>query len=159
LVNPAFQIPLSPDLTVNVQYTHRLKQDPATTSKALARNDFAVNPALSWPTISFPWMCRIIGWLNRDKTNTGSSSRQQFKYCTGVELKFGAWYLPLDQTGKGSQRVEGYGDFSILIPLAGLQFASGVLPHVTADDYTKSRIRIKYSDAVNAANNYARTKT
>lgn len=158
LVNPIFQMPLSPDLVFDVQYTHRIRQNPGTTKKPLARNDFAANPALSWSSISLPWTCHFMHWLNGDPATDDTSSALQFKYCTGVELNFGTWYLPLDLTSNGTQRVEGYGDLSILIPLAGFKFASGILPHVTPGDYTNSRIRIKYSDSVNAPSNYVRSK-
>jgi hypothetical protein len=58
-----------------------------------------------------------------------------------------------------SQRVEGYGDISILVPFTDFAVASKQLTYVTGGgDSTKFQLRITFVDAVNAANNYARTK-
>ena len=158
LVNWVIQVPLPPDLTINAQYTHRINQDPDTTKKPLARNDFSLNPSIAWTSISLPWTCKVFNWLNRDKSKPLAPTTQ-YVYCAGLEMDLGMWYLPLDLTSRGSQRVEGYGDISILIPLSSLAFGKGVLPYLTSGDYTKSRIRVKYADSVNAANNYVRSKT
>jgi len=134
---------------------NRVRQDLAAGAKPLATNDFSLNPSLSWTSISLPWMCKVVNWMSGAK---GASAANQYTGCLGVEADLGTWYLPLDLTSKGNQRVEGYGDVSILIPLSSLKFASGILPYVTSNDPAKSRIRIKYSDTVNAANNYIRSK-
>jgi hypothetical protein len=158
LMNWAIQVPLPPDATINAQYTDRINQDPATTKKPLAGNDFSLNPSIAWTSISLPWTCKVFNWLNRDKSKPLTPATQ-YVYCAGLEMDLGMWYLPLDLTSKGSQRAEGYGDISILIPLSSLAFGKGVLPYLTSGDYAKSRIRVKYSDSVNAANNYARSRT
>jgi len=158
VLQPAIQVPLPPDFTMNAQYTNRLRQDPTVTTR-LAANDFTVNPSIAWTAISFPWTCRIFGWLNGDKTTAATPATDQYKYCAGVEFDIGLWYLPLDLTGKGSQRVEGYGDVSFLIPLSSLSFARSLTPYLTSGDSAKSRIRVKYSDTVNATNNYVRAKS
>jgi hypothetical protein len=64
--------------------------------------------------------------------------------------------LPLDKTKSGSQQVEGYGDVSILIPLSNLNFEKFKL--VEKDSLLNSQLRVKYSDSVNPANNYARSR-
>lgn len=147
VISPAIQAPLPPEFTLNQQYTNRIRQ--ASTSKPLATDDYSLNPSLSWSSISFPWPC---------PSSAKKTAAPQYQYCFGVEMNLGLWYLPLDLTGKGSQRVEGYGDISILIPLSSLSFAKGIFPYVTSGDYSKSRIRVKYSDSVSVANNFIRTR-
>jgi hypothetical protein len=160
--NSVFQAPLPPDLTVNNQYTHRINQNITPTSKALAINDYSLNPVISWSSIHFPWACKVFGWLNiTQKGQTGKAgepAKSASQYCLGTELNLGTYYLPLDLTPAGNQRVEGYGDVSILIPLSGLSFASKIFPYLTTNDPAKSQIRIKYSDSVTPTNNYARSK-
>jgi hypothetical protein len=52
-----------------------------------------------------------------------------------------------------------YGDVSILVPLSDMAFASSFLTYATkGQNPAKFQVRIKYSDSVNAANNYARAK-
>jgi len=153
LNNRVISVPLPPDLNLINQYTHRINQLVAAKSKPLAVNDFSVNPSLSWKSITVPATCRAIAWLNRagDKADMKG-------YCLGTELNLGLWYLPLDLTASKSQRAEGYGDVSILVPLLGFSFAKGLFPYITSNDPSKMQIRIKYEDSVNAANNYARTR-
>jgi hypothetical protein len=158
LMGGAIQMPLPPDITLSVQYTDRIRQDPLAVPKPLQQNDFSANPSISWTSMSFPWTCRLFGWLNGDKANAKERPADQFKYCVGAELDLGMWYLPIDLTSKGTQRVEGYGDISFLVPLASLNFVKGLAPHLTTGDSAKSRIRIKYSDSVNIANGYVRTR-
>ena len=129
----------------------------------LSVNDYSLNPALSWSTISFPFTCRLLFWEKKPQKKPSSldaaaAVSPQASTCLGTELDLGLWYLPLDLTSAGSQRVEGYGDISILIPLADFSIASKELTYVTAKDPTKFQVRIKYADSVNAANNYARSK-
>ena len=146
--NSVIAAPLPPDLTVVNQYTHRINQLAAPKSPLLSVNDYSLNPAFSWQSITFPPTCKLFNWLNRSKGG----------YCLGTEVNLGVWYLPLDLTASKSQRVEGYGDASILLPLAGFSFASKIFPYITSSDPSKVQIRIKYADSVNAANNYARSR-
>jgi hypothetical protein len=155
--NPVFQAPLPPDITVDNQYTHRIRQNITTTTKLLATDDYSLNPYTSWSSIKLPWSCSIFSWLNGIGKQAGKV-RVASQYCAGVEADLGMYYMPLDLTASKSQRVEGYGDASLLIPLAGLSFASKIFPYLTTNDPAKSQIRIKYSDAVNASNNYTRSK-
>jgi hypothetical protein len=165
LYNRVFQAPLPPDLTIDNQYTHRINQEVTSTSKTLAVDDYSLKPYLSWSSIRFPWACTVFGWLNisekgkaADPAEPGASVKPASQYCLGVEMDLGTYYLPLDLTPAKSQRVEGYGDISILIPLSGLSFAQKVFPYLTTGDPAKSQIRIKYADSVNPANNYARAR-
>jgi hypothetical protein len=66
------------------------------------------------------------------------------------------WHLPLDKTKSGSQRAEGYGDISVLIPLSDIPIK--LLNYLASGNSANSQLRVKYSDDVNASNNYARTK-
>jgi hypothetical protein len=155
--NGVFQAPLPPDLTINNQYTHRINQNITPTSKALAIDDYSLNPLASWSSIRFPWACKLFGWL-KITAKPADPGKPGTQYCLGTEIDLGTYYLPLDLTAANNQRVEGYGDVSILIPLSGLSFASKIFPYLTSGDPAKSQIRIKYADSVNAANNYARSK-
>ncbi len=154
--NAAFQAPLPPDLTVDNQYTNRINQLVIANAKRLATNDYSLNPSMSWRSISFPWACTVFKWL--DHVVNVSPPNPAPQYCLGTELDLGGYYLPLDLTKAGHQQFQGYGDASILIPLSGLSFASRAFPLLTSNDPMKSQIRIKYSDTVTPANNYARSR-
>jgi hypothetical protein len=155
--NLGFEAPLPPDVTVDNQFTHRINQNITPTSKALAVNDYSLNASLSWSSIRFPWACPAFAWLRLTK-KPDDPKNSDTPYCLGTELNVGAYYLPFDLTAYKSQRVEGYGDVSILIPLVRLSFGSKVFPFLTSGDPAKSQIRIKYADTVDAANNYARAR-
>jgi hypothetical protein len=172
----AAPLPFEPSLAI--QYTHRFEQLVTAKTPKLADNDFSVNGSLSWDTISFPFACKILYWQKPGSkpspTNTGVDPKNgspvavvttpaalpvpSATNCLGAEIDLGGWYLPLDHTTKGTQKAEGYGDISILIPLSDFSVASNELLYVTKTDPTKFQIRIKWTDAVNAANNYARTR-
>lgn len=152
LNNKVISAPLPPDLSLVNGYTHRINQLVNAKSKPLAVNDFTVNPSLAWKSISFPLTCRLLERLNNAKAGEMNG------YCVGTELNLGLWYLPLDLTPLKNERAEGYGDVSILIPLAGFKFVSHIFPLIGVDDPTKAQIRIKWEDSVNAANNYTRTR-
>ena len=154
--NPIFDAPLPPDATVNNQYIYRIKQDIAPTLKALATNDYSLNLSLSWASIRFPWACTLLDWIHIRSQNTSTQSNSS--YCLGAELNGGTYYLPLDLTAAKTQRLEGYGDVSILLPLSSLTSFSKFFPFLGSGDPAKSQIRIKYADSVNPANNYARSK-
>jgi hypothetical protein len=163
--NSVFQAPLPPDLTINNQYTHRINQNITATSKALAIDDYSLNPVASWSSIRLPWACKVFGWLDivqkekpADPAKPGEKGTPGSQYCLGIEMDLGTYYLPLDLTAAKNQRVEGYGDISILLPLTGLSFATKIFPYLTSGDPAKSQIRIKYADSVTPANNYARSK-
>ncbi len=150
LHNNIIRAPLPPAIGIANVYTHRIHQLVTAKSPALAVNDYSLNPSVSWSYITFPPSCKLIGWLNKTAATQ--------KSCLGAALDLGLWYLPLDLTPKGSQRAEGYGDASILIPLSAFNFAAGLFPYLTSSDPTKVQIQIKYYDSVNASCNYARTK-
>jgi hypothetical protein len=150
LNNSGVRAPLPPAISIANVYTHRINQLITGKAKALAVNDYSLNPSGSWSLITFPQSCKLIGWLNKEANSTSS--------CLGAAFDLGLWYLPLDLTDKHSQRVEGYGDASILIPLTAFNFASELFPYLTSSDPTKVQIQVKYTDSVNAANNYARAR-
>jgi hypothetical protein len=143
LNNLLFDLPLSPDLTIALPYTHRINQIVGK-SGPLPVNDFAVNPALALKNgVLFP---------NKYCSPNMLSAKQLL--CFGLEADAGMYYLPLQTTTKGSQRAEGYGDVSFLIPLSNFSH----FPFLTLDTSSlASQIRIEYADVVNPANNYART--
>jgi hypothetical protein len=151
--NSVITAPLPPDLTIANQYTHRINQLVTAKTPLLSKNDYSLNPSLSWSAITFPQTCKLFAWLNKPHEISKGG------YCLGIAINLGLWYLPLDLTATKSQRVEGYGDASILIPLAGFSFASKVFPYITSSDPAKVQIQIKYSDSVNAANNYSRSRS
>jgi hypothetical protein len=170
ILNNSFILaPLPPDPSIANQYTHRINQTVTKKTPLLSVNDYSLNPAVSWSTISFPFTCRLLFWEKSPSkkkdpqqkpasADAAAAASPQSPTCLGTELNLGLWYLPLDLTSAGSQRAEGYGDISILIPLSDFSVASKELTYVTAKDPTKFQVRIKYTDSVNAANNYARTK-
>jgi hypothetical protein len=157
--NRFIQAPLPPDVTINNQYTHRINQNVTATTKLLTTDDYSLNPVASWSSIRLPWMCTVFGWMHlTTKVDPKDYKTLASQYCLGLQMDLGTYYLPLDLTAAKNQRVEGYGDVSILIPLSGLSGIFKIFPYLTSGDPAKSQIRIKYADAVNPANNYARSK-
>jgi len=146
LNNSWIAIPRPPELTVNSDYTRRINQLGTAKTPRLAENDFDLNPSVTLaPVYVLPKVC---SWIH-----SKSNSRQ---YCLGIETDIGMWYLPLDKTPKESRRAEGYGDVSLLIPLSDIPFSP--LANLISSNAANFQFRIKYSDSVNSANNYARTR-
>lgn len=160
--NKVIGAPLAPALALAGLYTHRINQLVAAKSPLLAVEDFSLNPSLTWSSISIPVSCKVFAWLDGIGSSSAKAAAKPAtpptKYCVGSTVDLGGWYLPLDHTKAGSQQFEGYGDASILLPLAGFSRFSMLFPYLTAGDAAKTQIQIKYSDSVNAANNYARTR-
>jgi len=159
LNNAFIYAPLPFEPTIAAQYTHRINQLVTKKSPLLSEDDFTLNPAVSWSNISFPFVCKLFN--HQKKTDAAKSKPAPGTpppVCLGTELDLGLWYLPLDLTTSQNQRVDGFGDISILVPLSDFSFASTALTYVTKGDPAKFQVRIKYADTVNAANNYARTK-
>ncbi len=143
LENKLFQIPLSPDISLAFPYTHRINQALSGKAKPLPTDDFSVNPTLALKN----------GVLLPNKYCSPNSAKKLV--CFGLEADLGMYYLPLETTSKGSQRAEGYGDVSFLVPLSDFSH----FPFITLDAQSlASQLRIEYSDAVTPASNYARTK-
>jgi hypothetical protein len=178
LDNRVISAPLPPEPEIDNLYTRRIEQMVTAKTPLLAVNDYALHGSFAWNTISFPFTCKLLVWekpATKTAVNgTGVDKKTDAKVtpvktpaslpapattnCLGTELNLGVWYLPLDLTKRGTQKAEGYGDVSILIPLSDFSVASSELQYVTKGDPMKFQIRIKYSDAVNQANNYARTR-
>jgi hypothetical protein len=135
--------PLPPDLALSATYTHRVAQMVTAKTPRLAGDDSAINPSLAWSSITLPGTKKIFFW-SRDAAGSPASP-----YCLGLQMNLGIWYLPQDLTKSRSQRAEGYGDISILMPLQMLSFASSAFPYFTSSDPAKVQIRIKYADSVN----------
>jgi hypothetical protein len=148
LDNHVVALPLPPDVNLVGVYTYRINQLVTKKSPLLSKNDFTLNPSLSWKSITLPWSCTVLDWVNQYK------GADQGKSCLGTEVDLGGWYLPNDTKVK---TFEPYGDVSILLPLSGLNFASKLFPYITSGDPTKMQIRVKYAESVNAANNYAKS--
>jgi len=134
----------APSVTVAFPYTHRINQVVAPKSSPLPVDDFAVNPSIALTNerlLEFP----------------AKESSKPPPFTTQWEANWGMYYLPLEKTSKGTQRAEGTGDVSILIPLSNFQIFRGM----TLDPKTQTnqmQLRIKWQDSVNATNNYVRTK-
>lgn len=156
LNNSYIAIPYSPELNLAATYTHRVNQVVQTGTTPLATDDFAVVPSMAFAHNSIlPKVCKwyqayLIG-KGAPKPAAGTN-----QFCLNFEADFGLYYLPRDLTPNGSQRVEGYGDFSFLVPLTDFQLP--FVPQALNKQTLTSQFRIKYADAVSAANNYARTK-
>ncbi len=143
----------APEFSLAAQYTHRFAQVVTAKTKLLSVDDASINPALTIePFYLFPAACTW--YRNKIKAKATPGTSRQF--CLGSQIDIGTWYLPLDKTKTGNQQVEGYGDASILVPLSNLDFAN--LPLVQKDNLLNSQLHIEYSDSVNAANNYARSR-
>jgi hypothetical protein len=186
LNNPTIDAGLAPEFSLAGAYTRRIEQLVTAKTPKLSENDASINPSLTIePFYMLPGLCvKYQAWLNKPggsgktaaangKTpaagsqenangeaqagsqgnGSGGTSRQ---FCVGLQPDLGLYYLPLDETKAGSEKIEGYGDISILIPLSNLSFSDFQL--IKADGLLNSQIHIKWSDSVNAANNYARTR-
>ena len=186
LANGFILAPLPPEPTIANLYTHRFEQNVTAKTPKLAENDYTLNGSFSWDTISFPFTCKLLFWEKPALPPKGATSDELASVATGVakqadgkvtpvttpaalpapastnclglELDLGGWYLPLDLTTKGTQKAEGYGDVSLLIPLSDFSVAAQQLNYITKGNSTKFQVRIKYTDAVNQTNNYARTR-
>jgi hypothetical protein len=170
LNNDLIDAGLAPEFSLAGAYTRRIEQLVTAKTPRLAENDASVNPSLTVGAFYLlPKACaRYQAWIKKGSSanptvaggqsqgavqDSGSTSRQ---FCVALQPDLGLYYLPLDKTKAGSEEAEGYGDISILIPLTDLNFNSFQL--VKADGLVNSQIHIKWSDSVNAANNYARTR-
>lgn len=152
LNNRWLDAPNPPEFNVNSEYTRRINQNVRAVNQLLSKNDFDLNPSVTFtPIFLFPAACK---WLDNKLNAAAQTSSRQ--YCLGLDADLGMWYLPLDKTKLGSQRAEGYGDISFLIPLSDIPFK--FVANLVSNNSTNSQIRIKYADAVNSANNYARSK-
>jgi hypothetical protein len=169
LTNSIILAPLPPEPSVANLYTHRFEQLASAKTPLLAVNDYSLNGSFSWSTISFPFTCRLLFWdrsgarrsaaaAKTAAADTKAAAAAQTPTCLGTEIDLGGWYLPLDVTKHGTRKAEGYGDVSILVPLSDFSVASKELTYVTKTDPTKFQLRIKYTDAINPSNNYARTR-
>jgi hypothetical protein len=139
--------PIAPTFELGLPYTHRYNQVVAAGAAPLPIDDFAVNPSLAFTggEILHQWC----------KPASSGGTIPGNRVCLGWEADLGLWYLPLEKTSKGSERAEGYWDYSFLVPLTN--FAN--IPFTTLDPQNlKTQLRIKYEDSVSPANNYARTK-
>jgi hypothetical protein len=165
--NSAISAPLAPQLALAGLYTHRIHQLVTAKSPLLSVDDFSLNPTFSVSSITVPATCKVFAWLGKmgqpkppapAPGAPAAPAPSPSPYCVGSTIDLGAWYLPLDLTTAKTQRFEGYGDASILLPLAGFGMFSRLFPYMTSSDPVKTQIQIKYSDSVNAANNYARSR-
>lgn len=135
---------IAPSIAVTAPYTHRIHQYVAPGGTALPVNDFAINPAGA-----------LAGERLLEVGGNGSSIPPTFALYWEADL--GMYYLPRQRTSKGTQRAEGSGDVSFLVPLSDF----GILPGLNLDQTTQvnlMQIRVKYQDTVDPTNNYTRTK-
>jgi hypothetical protein len=156
LNNKYISIPLSPELSLNFPYTHRYNQVVAPKKQPLVTDDFAVVPAISFAHNTL--LPKVCSWYQSFLVGKGAPmpASPSNQFCLGFEADFGLYYLPLDLTARGNQRVEGYGDFSFLVPLTDFQWP--FVPQALGKQALQTQLRIKYADSVSATNNYARTK-
>jgi len=159
LYNNWIQAPSPPEFTVSANYTHRINQLVTKATPPLATDDFALNPYATFsPVYLFPGLCTK---YHTPKTAAGAAPPPKpttKQYCLALQTDLGMQYLPLDLTKSGSQRAEGYGDVSILIPLSDIPFLTGTASNIITGTSGATQLQIKWSDAVNAANGYARTR-
>lgn len=137
----------APSVTIALPYTRRINQYVTPGKTALPTDDFAVNPSVALK------MEQLVAVGADNNVSPAVPPR----FALYWEADIGMFYLPLERTNAGSQRAEGTGDVSILIPLTDF----GIVPGLTLDQTTQAnqmQIRIKYQDSVSATNNYVRTK-
>ena len=165
LNNSILDAGLAPEWSFSADYTRRIEQLVTTKTPKLADNDASIHPSLTIePFYLLPTACKSYqAWIKKEgggsPENIGqkkTSDNGSRKFCLGLQVDLGLYYLPLDETKAGSEKADGYGDVSILIPLSNLNFRDFQL--VQSDGLLNSQIHIKWSDSVNAANNYARTR-
>jgi hypothetical protein len=137
--------PNDPLFKLDFPYTHRINQLVAAKASPLPENDFAVNPSFTFSN----------GHLLGDLCNQNTKGTSGFNLCLNWEADAGLYYLPLENTARGSQRVEGYWDSSLLVPFSKLPAFAGIKLDPQSQ---QMQLRIKYGDTVNPANNYARSK-
>lgn len=165
LNNSVLDAGLAPEWSLSADYTRRIEQLVTTKTPKLADNDASIHPSLAIePFYILPAACKSYqAWIkkeggdspeNKDQRKTSGTGSRQF--CLGLQMDLGLYYLPLDKTKSGSEKADGYGDVSILIPLSNLNFRDFQL--VQSGGLLNSQIHIKWADSVNAANNYARTR-
>ena len=137
--------PVPPIFKLDMPYTHRINQLVLPKAPPLPVDDFALNPSFAFSG----------GQLFENYCNRYGSHPQRHGPCLNWEADAGLYYLPREDTPKGSQRVEGYWDTSLLVPFSKLP----VIPGVKAEAQTSQmQLRVKYGDTVNPAINYERTK-
>jgi hypothetical protein len=141
-VGPAWNV--APALTVALPYIHRINQYTAPGSTALPVNDFGPSPTVA---------------LTRERLVEvgGNGTTQPPTFALYWEADLGMFYLPWQRTSKGTQRAEGSGDASFLIPLSDFQIFRGLTLDPTTQ-VSQMQIRVKYQDTVDPTNNYTRTK-
>ena len=144
-IGPVVSAPNDPLFKLDFPYTHRINQLVAAKSSPLPVNDFAMNPSLAFSN----------GHLLGRLCNQDTKSSKAFGLCLNWEADAGLYYLPLEDTPKGSRRAEGYWDSSLLVPFSKLPAFAGIKLDPQSQ---QMQLRIKYGDTVNPANNYARAK-
>jgi hypothetical protein len=149
------RLPRSPSFALNFPYTHRFNQVVSGSAKPLPVDDFALNPALAFDGGQIlKRLCKSVPAPGDGKSSVDKGLIDK-GLCLNWEADLGLWYLPLEDTSKGSQRAEGSWDYSFLVPLSN--FAH--IPYVKEDTQSaQMQIRIKYEDSISPANNYARSK-
>jgi hypothetical protein len=104
--------PIPATISLGFPYTHRINQLIASGSKPLPTNDFAINPALALTGGRLLyWTCKPSGGAAAPVAGGAAPAAGAGKYpglCLNWEADLGLWYLPLEETKKGSQRAEGY---------------------------------------------------
>jgi hypothetical protein len=150
----------APTLTIAFPYTHRVNQVVAPGSKALPVEDWAINPAMA---LTSERLLEI--WHPKDPTSRPNQNPPVYydpwyrvaPFTFNWEADWGMYFLPLQKTAKGTDRAEGTGDVSILIPISDFAQIPGLSLDQTSQ-INQMQLRIKWQDSVNATNNYVRTK-
>jgi hypothetical protein len=128
-----FQIPVSPIWRFSAQHEYRARQTVAAAARFPDANAFRMFGEMSWSPI------RLL-------PSPGSDTLT-------LEMLGRGWYFPRDRNALGQriERLEGYFEVSVLVPITKFQFTGSAL---VSDDASKAkqRIRIKYSVGANEAN-------
>lgn len=137
LWNGIIKAPISPYLTIGVQYEDRLKKEPLVTTSHAEDNLYRYNGQIHWKPIH---LFSGEGYSPRDIT---------------LEMKAEAWYFPDDKATGGAtvRRFESYFNASLYIPIN------------TPDAPVKSkekepamtRLKLEYETGANEANGFVRS--
>jgi hypothetical protein len=136
IYNCAFQAPISPTFSLDLQYERRVNQDTQSRGKFPNRNGMRIHEQNSWSPVRL-----LPGVIGRD--------------TAWLELNGQAWYLPLeeDKSHKSTPRLEGAGDVSFVLSLSKLSSIPG-LSYLVGADAAHKRIRLKYSAGADEATGF-----
>ena len=135
LNNPLLDAPVSPEFTFEGQLERRIRRDAAAQRKFADKDAFRLHASGRWTPIRF---------LKGDGHGDYIS----------LEFVGQGWFIPRqhDSAGVLKDRLEGYFQAAVLVPLSKLEISDTGL--ATAKTGTKTQIRVQYAVGANEANGF-----